>query len=304
MDLGAALGNDLIKDCVGFEMSYYGRPKPEYTDKWGVRWRYASNASGEYTEIIDHPLAGDMDKLEGYRIPDPAEPSQYENFRQLKQRYGKDKWLIGSCQCSVFEAAWYLRGLQQTMEDLLLEPEYVHRLMDKVMQYPLTAARIYAELGADMIWVGDDLASQLGMMFSVEAWREFLKPRFAKIFAEPKKINPDIKVAYHSCGNCAAVLDEMVEIGLDVLNPLQPMAIDPFAIKKRYGKRLALFGGLCVQRTLPHGPIDAIRSAVRRLKSECGAGGGYILSPAHHIQADTPVEHILAYYEEALKPIR
>lgn len=300
-DLGAALGNDMIKTCVGLELSFYGGGKPEYTCPWGIRWRWARNETGEYTEIVDHPLAGDKDKLDSYVVPDPEEDAQYDRFREMRALYGQEKWLIGSSQISVFEAAWYLRGMEDLMMDMALDPDYVHALMDKVMQFPLVAARKHAQLGADMVWFGDDVAHQRGMMMSVDMWRAFLKPRFAALFAEAKRVNPDVKVAYHSCGNCADVLDDMVEIGLDVLNPLQPMAIDPFEVKKRYGRNLALFGGLCVQHTMPRGTPDDVRAAVRKLKTVCGEGGGYILAPAHHIQADTSTENIMALYDEALK---
>lgn len=299
-DLGVALGNDLVKTCVGMELSFYGGPRPAYTCPWGIRWRYIRNQSGEYTEIEEHPLAGDLSKLDDYDMPDPQEESQYDPFRRMNDMYGKEKWMVGSSQISVFEAAWYLRGMEQLMMDMILEPDYVHALMDKVMQFPLVASRKHAELGADMVWFGDDVSHQKGMMMSIDMWRTFLKPRFAQLFAEAKNVNPEIKVCYHSDGNCEDVLDDMIEIGLDVLNPLQPMAIDPFHIKKRYGKRLALFGGVCVQRTMPYGNPAEVRRAVRRLLDTCGAGGGYICAPSHHLQADTPMENIRALYQEAL----
>ncbi|MBN1558491.1 MAG: hypothetical protein JW951_10150 [Lentisphaerae bacterium] len=300
-DLGAALGNDVVKACVGLELSFYGGPQPEYTCPWGIRWRWARNATGAYTEIVAPPLRGDKSKLDAFAIPDPREASQYDTFRALKARYGREKWMIGSCQISIFEAAWYLRGMEDLMIDMALDPDYAAALMDKVMQFPLAASRRYAELGADMVWFGDDVSHQRGMMMSVDMWRRFLKPRYAALFAAPRRVNPGIKVAYHSCGNCEAILDDMIEIGLDVLNPLQPLAIDPFRIKKRYGDRLSLFGGLCVQQTLPYGTPGEVRAAVRKLKTECGRGGGYLLGPAHHIQADTPPDNITAFYDEALK---
>jgi len=301
LDLGAALGNDLVKACVGLECSFYGRPYPEYTDAWGIRWRYVHNAFGVFTEIAAHPLAGDPAKLDAFQIPDPLADAQYAPFRALQARYGKEKWLIGSSQISMFEAAWYLRGLEQFLMDLALEPDYAGALLDKVMQFPLGAAQKYAALGADLIWFGDDISSQRGMVLSPAMWRAFLKPRYAALFAAARRAKPDVKLAYHSCGNCAAILDELVEIGLDVLNPLQPLAIDPVAVKRRYGKRLALFGGLCVQQVLPRGTPAEVRAEVRRLQRECGAGGGYLLAPAHHIQADTPLDNVRAFYAAALR---
>ena len=95
----------------------------------------------------------------------------------------------------------------------------------------------------------------------------------------------------------------MIEIGLDVLNPLQPMAIDPFEIKKRYGKKLSLFGGVCVQRLMPYGSAEEITNMVQRLITECGRGGGYIVAPAHHIQADTSLDNIRTFYSAALNDI-
>lgn len=298
-DMGVALGNDMVKTCVGLELSFYGGEKPEYNCPWGIRWRWAKNESGEYTEIVGPPLKGDKDKLNTFEIPDPEEDSQYDTFRKMKELYGDEKWMIGSSQISIFEAAWYLRGMEDFMMDMALDPDYTNALLDKVMRFPLVASRKHAELGADMVWFGDDISHQQGMMMSVDMWRTYYKPRLAELIAEPKKVNPEIKVAYHSCGNCAAVLDDMVEIGLDVLNPLQPMAIDPFETKKRYGDKLSLFGGLCVQNTMPIGTPDDVKAAVRKLKQECGKGGGYILAPAHHIQADTSLDNIRAFYSEA-----
>ena len=299
MDTGVALGNDMVKCCAGLEMSFYGKPEPEYTDAWGIKWRYIKNDTGVYTEIAEHPLAGDLAKLDSFEIPDPLEDSQYDDFRKKKELYGNEKWMIGSSQISIYEACWYLRGLDTFMMDMALEPEYAERLMDKVMQFPLNAAKKYIELGADMVWFGDDIAMQTGMMMSVDMWRKFFKSRLALLFAECKKLNPNVKIAYHSCGQCTDILDDMIEIGLDVLNPIQPMAIDPFKTKKRYGKRLALFGGLCVQKVMPFGSAEDVRNAVEKLTSEMGAGGGYILAPAHHIQADTSLENIKAFYEAA-----
>ena len=163
-DLGVALGNDMVKVCVGLETSFNRLRGPEYTDEWGIGWRWVHNDFGAFTEIVGHPLAGDRAKLDAFEIPDPAEPSQYEPFAHAKARYGREHWIVGSCQISIFEAAWYLRGLEQTLLDMVTNRDYVHALMDKVMRFPLIASRRFIEMGADMVWFGDDVSMQTGMM--------------------------------------------------------------------------------------------------------------------------------------------
>ncbi len=116
-------------------------------------------------------------------------------------------------------------------------------------------------------------------------------------------MNPEIKIAYHSCGNLEAAIEDFIEIGLDVLNPIQPLSMSPEEIKAKYGDRLVLFGGLDVQKTLPFGTPEDVKKETAWLKEVCGKNGGYILNPAHHIQSDTSVENVLAYYEEAKKTV-
>lgn len=298
-ELGVFMGNDMIKTVVGMETSYHASDEEEYTCKWGLRWRNVKNYTGEYTEIIDHPLSGDDSKLVSYQTPDPCEESQYSYLKDIVSRYGTEKWIIGSCQCSLFESAWYLRGMDEFMVDMAINEDYANELLDKIMQFPLNAGLKMIELGVDMVWLGDDVATQLNMMISPAMWREYLKPRYAAMFSEFKRKNKNIKIAYHSCGNCEAIIDEMIEIGLDVLNPLQPAAIDPLMVKKKFGNRIALFGGLDVQNILPFGKPDDVKAEVKRLIEGCAKGGGYILSPAHHIQSDTSLENIEAFYEAA-----
>ncbi len=300
-DLGAGMGNDMVLLPQGFANGYYLKDQDEYTCEWGCRWRRVKNSTGEYTEVFERPLERNPALLDSYRIPDAENGERYRDDLKKVRQYGETHWIVGSEPCSIFEASWGIRGLENLLMDMMTEPDFAHALFDKVMQFPLSAGKKHIEMGADMLWLGDDVATQQNLMMSLSTWREFLKPRYAQLFAEYKKMNPAIKLAYHSCGNCEAILDDMAEIGLDVINPVQPAAMDPVKIKQRYGKRLALFGGLCVQYILPGGTPGDVRCEVRRLKAEVGRGGGYILAPAHNIQSDTPVQNILSFYEEALK---
>lgn len=301
-DLGYVLGNDLIKTTVGIENSYYLYDTPEYTCPFGVRWRNVTNETGAYTEIIGGALRDDPDgeKLRAYRIPDPDDPAWYAPVKQAVARYGKEKFIIGSCQCSLFETSWYLHGLEDTMLDMVRRPDYASELFDKVMEFPLKAGLNLIDSGVDMIWLGDDVADQRGMMLSLPMWRRFFKERYAKMFAAFKAKKKDIVLAYHSCGNCEKILDEMAEIGLDVINPIQPLAMDPKAIKQRYGKTLSLFGAVDVQQLMPFGTPEQITATVEDYRASLGAGGGYILSPAHHLQSDTSLANIQAFYRAAL----
>lgn len=289
-DLGVAMGNDMVKSTVGFETSYDASPDSEYICKWGCTWRNVSNETGQYTEIIKHPLEGDKSLIETYKISDPYEESQYDDCRKKIELYGQEKWIIGSCQCSIFEAAWYLRGMENFMMDMALDEVYTKKLIDMVSEFPMVAAKKFIELGVDMVWFGDDVASQNGMMMSLDMWRKYFKPVYKKLFALCKSLNPNIKIAYHSCGNVETIIPDLIEIGLDVLNPIQPLSMEPAMLKEKYGQKLTLFGGLDVQLILPTKTPEEVALETRRLKEVCGKGGGYILNPAHHIQSDTPIE--------------
>ncbi|NOZ71823.1 MAG: hypothetical protein GXP38_07900, partial [Chloroflexi bacterium] len=143
-------------------------------------------------------------------------------------------------------------------------------------------------------WTGDDIGSQQQMLISPAMWRQFLKPRMANFIAELKAINPDLKVAYHTDGNVWPVIPELIEIGVDVLNPIQPASMDPAEIAKAFGEQLCFWGTIDEQHTLPFGtPADVRNEVLERLRS-IGRGGGLILAPTHHVQLDTPLENFWA----------
>lgn len=295
-DLGITMGNDMVFTCHGFATGYYLKDDPEYYDEWGCKWKYIQNPTGSYPEVIERPLK-DERKLDSYRIPNPHDDKRYSSSRQIIKRYGKDYWIVGSIPCSIFEVSWGLRGFEKFMVDMVSNKDFAHALMDKVMEFPLVAGKKLIELGINMLWTGDDIAMQTSMMVSLPLWREYLKSRYARLFNEFKKLNSNIKIAYHSDGNCEPILDEMYEIGLDVINPVQPACMNPSYIKKRYGKKLAMWGTMDVQHVMPFGTPKQVKAEVKRLIKVCAPGGGFILAPAHNIQADTKIENIFTFYK-------
>ncbi len=292
-ELEIALDEDILLTSVGWANSYYAGDD-NYTDEWGIGFRNASYTTkygeGSYTEITEHPLADDS-AIETYTPPDPDRPELYEEAARVITAYKDTYWITGVTVCTIFETAWALRGLEQLLMDFHLNPETAERILQIPFQYHLKAAKKLTELGADMIWTGDDMGAQTSMMLSPELWRIFFKPKMAQLISEVKAINPDVKIAYHSDGVIWPIIPDLIEIGLDVLNPIQPASMDPAEMKKRYGDKLCFWGSIDEQHTLPYGTADDVRREVHTRMETIGKGGGLILGPTHHIQLDTPMEN-------------
>jgi uroporphyrinogen decarboxylase len=301
-ELERALGEDLLLTSVGWANSYYanqqyGGGASSYTDEWGVAWhsiKYQTRfGTGFYTEMCGHPLAEDS-RVEAYQPPDPLRPELYREAGKLIARFQPDYWIVGVTVCTIFETAWALRGYEKLLMDFSLNPELAERILDIPFRYHLSAARQLAELGVDMIWVGDDVGAQHSMLISPSAWRRFLKPRLGLFLQTLKAERPHLKIAYHSDGCIDPIIPDLIEIGVDVLNPVQPASMDPERLKKQYGKNLCFWGTLDEQHTLPFGTPEEVRSEVRARQKTVGSQGGLILGPTHHVQLDTPMENFWA----------
>jgi uroporphyrinogen decarboxylase len=295
-ELERELGEDVLLTSVGWANSYYMDDKP-YVDEWGVGWTVHPYQTpfglGHYTEITTHPLADD-DAISRYQPPDPNRPELYTDAEQVIRDFKDEYWIVGVTVTTIFETAWALRGLEQMMLDMVVDPDLANHILDIPYDYHLIAAKRLVEMGADMIWTGDDVGSQQGMLISPKMWRQYFKGRMANLISELKAINPHVKVAYHSDGDVGRIIPELIEIGLDVLNPIQPACMDPGEIKEKYGDRLCFWGTIDEQHTLPFGtPADVEAEVLRRLQT-VGKGGGLILAPTHHVQLDTPMENFRA----------
>jgi uroporphyrinogen decarboxylase len=295
-ELERALGEDMLLTSVGWANSYY-QQEGEYTDEWGIGWkpvRYSTPFGvGHYTEIASHPLAEEA-ALDGYHPPDPERPELYAEAAWVIDEFKEEYWIVGVTVTTIFECAWALRGYERLLSDMVLDPDLAERIMEIPYRYHLAAARKLVEMGVDMVWLGDDIGAQSAMLISPKHWRKFLKPRLANIISDLKAINPRVKIAYHSDGVITPIIPELIEIGLDVLNPIQPACMDPALLKHQFGDHLCFWGSLDEQRTLPFGtPVDVCNEVLSRLKT-LGKDGGLILGPTHHVQLDTPMENFWA----------
>lgn len=302
-ELERLLGEDMLLVSVGWANSYY-QQSGDYTDEWGIAWKSIEYqtpfGNGHYTEPAGPPLAED-DQVPLYKGPDPQRPELYQDAECAIRDFKDEYWIVGVTVTTIFECAWALRGYERLLSDFILNPDLAEHILEIPYRYHLTAARKLVEMGVDMIWIGDDVGTQNRMLISPAHWRRYLKPRMANFIAELKAINPEVKIAYHSDGYIYPIIPELIEIGLDVLNPVQPASMDPAQLKRDFGHKLCFWGSIDEQHTLPFGtPEDVRAEVITRLKT-IGENGGLIIGPTHHVQLDTPMENFLAMVDTVTK---
>ncbi|MHB1034837.1 MAG: uroporphyrinogen decarboxylase family protein [Pirellulales bacterium] len=267
-------------------------------DEWGVRWR---RGELEHFTRIESPLRGarEVAQLEQYAWPDLDQAYRFAGVRERVEAWHARGLAVAAFAGSIFEQAWYLRGMQELMVDLYESPTLARYLLERTSAYQRYAARQFARAGVDIVITGDDVATQNGLMLGIETWRRYLKPLQAATARAIKEANANTYVFYHCCGNVERLIPDLIEAGVEILNPLQPECVDPAAIKRRYGDRLSFWGTVSVQRTLPQGTAAQVRDEVCRRIREVGSGGGLILAPAHVLSPEVPWENIVAFFEAA-----
>jgi uroporphyrinogen decarboxylase len=198
----------------------------------------------------------------------------------------------------MYENAWQVRGYEEFLMDLLTRREWAELLLDRFYENNLRTAAAVGKAGYDLLMCGDDVASQTAMMFQPALWREVMKPRWANVIAAARAAKPDIHVWYHTDGNVTEIVDDLIEIGITILNPVQPECMDPVALRRRYGKRLAFDGCVGTQTTFPFGTAADMRRVVRELVTALdGRNGGLKLAPTHVLEPEVPAENIEAFFE-------
>jgi len=264
-------------------------------DEWGVGWQRGKHL--HYAEVL-HPLERlGIDELRAYPFPDLDADYRYANAGSTIAEIHKRDLAAAYFAGSVFETAWFMRGMEPLFVDMFSDREFSDLLLNRITEIVAGSAARLAEAGLDLLILGDDIATQTGMMMSLEMYRDHLKPRLAKIVRAAKEARPDILVFYHSDGNVWDAIPDLIETGIDVLNPIQPECMDPAKVKEAFGDRLAFFGTVSVQETMPFGTPDDVREEVKRRIESVGRGGGLLLSPAHVLQPDTPWENVVAFFE-------
>lgn len=276
-----------------------------YKDSWGIEREKPEHSY--YYDQRKSPLSGDIgvSDIVNYPWPNPDDP---EIVRGLKERV---KWIRNNTDCAVALAlpnpfvhiSQYLRGFEDWYCDMALNPMVLEALFDAVLEVNLEIAKNeLKEVGQDIDVVvsGDDLATQKGLQYSHDHFLKYVKPKLAKFFSQVHDMS-NAKLLYHTCGSVVSIIEDLIEIGVEALNPVQLSAagMDPVKLKKKYRGRLAFWGAIDSQTILPKGSVKDVQKLVEDRIEQLGEGGGYILCAVHNIQPDVPLENILAMYRHA-----
>jgi len=295
------MGDDVRQAWVGNNYAMEGithaHDSEGHVDAWGVEWV----KEGPFNQVARSPLQdATEDEIRAYRFPYEHIDGLLENMTPLLPL--TEEYFIG-CDVSpcLFELLTRVRGMENVLMDLALNPELSGDLLARAGTFSLELAeRACRRFPLDWLWTGDDVGGQQGMMMGPDCWRELTKPHLTRIFQCGKAHGG--WVAYHSCGGIRPIIPDLVEMGLDVLNPIQGNCpgMDPLELKREFGRDLAFMGGVDTQELLPNASPAEVRRATEQLISRMTAdGGGYILAASHTVPPETPVENIFAMYEVA-----
>ena len=270
---------------------------PEATiDKWGLA--EVKGSMYHFTRYI-HPMKQivSANELDRYPFPDLSAPCHFDGLMKRIKVWHKQGNFVMGIGPDIFERAWYLRGMERLFEDWMSNPGFATELMNKVTSLWIKALVKMAKMGVDGIFIGDDVGAQNQMLISPASFGQWVKPYHARLIQEVKKVNPNLIIAYHSDGFIEPIIPDLIEIGVNVLNPIQPECMDPNRLKQRYGHDLAFWGTIGIQTTMPFGSPKDIRKVVKEIIGTVGKGGGLLIAPTHVLEPDVPWENILAFFE-------
>lgn len=292
-DLNEVIGNHIAM----FEPSYYSifikkyLDKNRFVDAFGATWELKPNE--DIGTVMDNPLK--EPSLKGYDFPDAQKVMDLDNIPDFIES-NNDKFIIGAIGFSLYERAWIMRGIEPVLADFLINPEFIEELFDKIIDFNLQITRKLCTYPIDAFHYGDDWGQQYGLIMGIDLWRKFFKPRLRKLYDEVHKAG--LPVSIHSCGDISGIIPDLIEMGVNMITPLQAEALDFNYLKKEYGRHLTFWGGVSTQKTFPYGSPGDVRAEVRERIKVLGKGGGYIIAPSHELQGDVPLENMLAFIDE------
>lgn len=292
------MGNDVKQAWVGNNFAMEGiihdNNGEGHTDEWGIEWV----KEGLFNQIHKSPLENaSKEEILNYKFPITHIDQLLKSMDRIIP-FSKDYFIGCDISPCFLELLFRIRGMENTFYDLLAAPDIVNELFSKATAFAVEIGdRACEKFPLDWLWTGDDVGGQQSMMLSPELWRELIKPHLKTVFNVGKKRG--LCVAYHSCGSIRSIIPDLIEMGLDVLNPIQCNCpgMNPLELKREYGNKLAFMGGVDTQNLLPNGSSEEVYKETSKLiEGMTYDGGGYILAASHTIPPETPIENIFAMY--------
>jgi len=277
-------------------------PDNGFIDEWGVG--YIPGSLAHFTRFVS-PMS-DYDSPEqvwAFPSPDLDADYRFESLAEDVKKIQNAGYAAVYSAVQLFEPAWYLRGLDNFLSDMIIDEKMVEAAMEKVTGIMESVCIKLAGANVDCIMYGDDAGTQKSLMMSMDLWRKWIKPYTKRVIDIARKIKPDLIVCYHSDGVIYDLIPDLIDIGVDVLNPVQPECIDPVVIKRLYGDKLAFWGTIGTQTTMPFGTPEEVRRVVNERIETVGYDGGLLIAPTHLLEPEVPWENIEALVD-AVKAYR
>jgi len=280
------------------DISYY------FFDEWGIKF-LMPKGHGYYFDPVEFPLSNvkDAEELNDMKWPDPFDPGRIEGLAEdVKHLYENTEYaLLFGPTTGIFETAFFLRGMETFLLDFMTNLKLAEAIMDKLLEYHLGFWEHTLPLVGKYIQIAkmsDDLGHQQGLLISPELYRKVVKPRQKELFSFIKK-RTGAKIYLHSCGSIAMLMQDFIDCGVEVINPVQPLAkgMNTAKLKIDFGDKMSFWGGIDVQQVLPFGSPSDVRHEVRKRIKDLASGGGYIAAPSHNILLDVPAENIVTLYQ-------
>lgn len=281
-------------DWPGAGREYYWHDERTLENEWGLVQRIGSD--GKYLEWISGPLV-DAESADEYNWPTVDDLQEPPDLAETVQEYKDEGLFVTSGVSQPYKLCWQLRGMEQFLMDYLANPEFVNDMYDHIYGLWTEMGKRLVRAGVDMFCITGDIAMQDRIIMGADTWREYDKPRLAKMFGELRDINPDVHLYLHSDGDLTEIMDDLIEVGFDVIDPIQPECMDPIEVKERWGDEITLHGCGSLQKVLPFGTTEEVRDHVIELIEKCGYNGGLVLRVSNAIGFDVPVENVVTFFE-------
>ncbi|HEC41246.1 MAG TPA: hypothetical protein ENI20_00265 [Bacteroides sp.] len=272
-------------------------PSDTKFDEYGIGHSKGSELAFHMTRM-HHPLKGaGLSEILDYPYPSVDSQKEKKIEEIVNGLHSQGLASFAFMQMTVWEASWYLRSMEELMMDMMMMDEKATVLLDKITEFACAKAGAYAEAGVDILSLGDDIGTQNSIMIDVGLWEQWLKPRISKVIETAREINPDILIFYHSCGYIVPFIDQLIEVGVDILNPIQPECMSFDEIANKYGNRVSFWGTIGTQELLPFGTANEVRKVSTSRLEKCGEKGGLCIGPTHLVEPEVPWENLMAIKE-------